>query len=170
MARTALDKLRADPSKKEEIDFLNEVAESIPDDAYLKSLFTEQMVGWVARRIGEDIMPDLYQWFLDGITDCDKREREVREICAEMEGALKAAEHRYGEMRTFMFYFKDCYSRQREYSKRLKIEKANAIGELYLSRSEWAEEAQAMKGTIEQLQSQVLLLKAKMFDLIEDAK
>lgn len=57
-------KLGNDPSKAEEIAALEKIREFFFNkDAYLKSLFTEDLVSWVSIKIRDDIGPDLYGWF-----------------------------------------------------------------------------------------------------------
>lgn len=89
--RVTITKLQNDPSKQQEIDFLNEVAESIPSDAYLKDLFTEQLVGWVERRIKEDTMPNLYEWYQKTVNEVSDYEKAIVELKNEL--ALSEVEH-----------------------------------------------------------------------------
>lgn len=49
-----------DPTKQEEIEALEKLAEKLPNNSYLKGLFTPDMVGWVKTQIKGDIMPDLH--------------------------------------------------------------------------------------------------------------
>jgi predicted nucleic acid-binding Zn-ribbon protein len=78
--RKTIDKLHADPSKAEEIQFLNEIAESIPDDAYLKGLFTERFVNFIAQKIKDDWYCDFMDMYQAEIDNASKAEATAHDM------------------------------------------------------------------------------------------
>lgn len=78
--RKTIDKLQADPSKAEEIQFLEEIAESIPDDAYLKGLFTERFVNFIAQKIRDDWYCDFMDMYQAEIDSASKAEATAHDM------------------------------------------------------------------------------------------
>lgn len=52
-------KLQNNPSKAQEIEFLKTLAADLPEDCYLKSLFSDRFIGYVEHWVGNDIIPDV---------------------------------------------------------------------------------------------------------------
>lgn len=84
--RKTIVKLEQDPSKQQEIDFLNEVAESIPDGAYLKGLFTEKFVNFIAQKIRDDWYCDFMDMYQAEIDRADDAGAELRAFQKDFEG------------------------------------------------------------------------------------
>lgn len=51
----------AEMGKDEEISLLREITTLLPDDSYLKGLFTDEFIKWVAGMIRKDFLPDMFQ-------------------------------------------------------------------------------------------------------------
>lgn len=61
--KMTIKKLSKDPSKQEEIAFFNEIAESIPEFAYLKNFFRPVLSTWVESQIRSDFTADIMEFF-----------------------------------------------------------------------------------------------------------
>lgn len=55
-----LDKLPANPTKQEEIDFIMAISQSIPTNSYLRGLFTNGFLEYVKSHIENDITPNIF--------------------------------------------------------------------------------------------------------------
>lgn len=51
--------LQQNPSKLDEVNFLVRISDSLPENCYLKSLFTGRLINWVEYQIKNDIAPDV---------------------------------------------------------------------------------------------------------------
>lgn len=60
--RKTITKLGNDPSKAEEISFFNEIAESIPQNSYLKDFFRREVISFVEEQIRNDFPADIWDW------------------------------------------------------------------------------------------------------------
>lgn len=75
--------LKLVPTKQEEIEFLQQISDTLPQASYLKHLFTSQLVLWVADRIQRDLPPDIIAEYTADIARvmrqlADRREQIVR--------------------------------------------------------------------------------------------
>jgi hypothetical protein len=50
--------------KATEQDLIQQIADALPQDSYLKSLLTPAALEWIKTKIHDDIAPDLYSWLI----------------------------------------------------------------------------------------------------------
>lgn len=72
--------LSKNPSKSDELCFLEAIAASVSPDSYLSSLFTTQFVQWVVKRIREDVGPDLYAWYENKMQEATATATEIQKL------------------------------------------------------------------------------------------
>jgi len=87
--RRTIDKLETDPSKAEEIAFIEEVAESVPDNSYLKMLFTKQFMNWLREQIRNDFYPNLYEFWQQDVSDIENLHLEISRLKFQVEDTNK---------------------------------------------------------------------------------
>jgi len=83
-------KLSKNPSKAEEIEFVEQVAALVPDGAYLKELFTTQFVGWVSEQIKNDFPPNLAEWYFASLIEVSEKVGQIQAINQTFDNTLKA--------------------------------------------------------------------------------
>lgn len=166
--RKTINRLQADPSKVEEIQFLETIAESIPDDAYLKRLFTERFVNFIAQKIRDDWycdFMDMYQAEINNVTDARAElgtlqrdfEKYVSARNQEIEGLNVTVEKLEGEL--------DLAKKQaeQEYDRYWKLRQQ--LGEV---NRKAMRDVDLLEKENEDLKEEVVKLKAKMFDMQEE--
>jgi len=79
MATKNIAPLTSNASKQAEIFWLEQVANAVGDNTYLKSLFTPELIEWVTEQIKSDISCDLYGAMLY------RRDAEIARLTAEVE-------------------------------------------------------------------------------------
>jgi len=161
-----ISKLQADPSKQQEIDFLNEVAESIPECSYLKGLFTEHLVSWATQKIRDDWALDLFDLYNAETNRVLIMESENRKLASQLERADKERQEQIDEIKKHVAHYRELYENQCDVVRKYQKELSNVTGELNLSRSEWSEEEDRYNTCIEQLEEQVKDLKSKLYDMM----
>ena len=71
-----------DLSKAEEIAIIEKLHEFFKgSDTYLKSLFSDDFLGWVSQQIKNDFPPDLYDW---GFGAANKAQAEIEKLKAQL--------------------------------------------------------------------------------------
>jgi hypothetical protein len=165
--RKTIDKLQADPSKAEEIQFLETIAESIPDDAYLKGLFTNRFVNFIAQKIRDDWycdFMDMYQAEIDNASKAEAKlkalqkqdEEIVKGYMKTIDAADKYTEMLEGDLKVAKEKVKQEYDRYWKLRQQLDKVNGKAMRDVALLEKE-----------NEDLKDEVVNLKAKMFDMQE---
>lgn len=154
--RTTITKLQNDPSKQQEIDFLNEIAESIPSDSYLKDLFTEQLVNWVERRVKEDTMPNLYEWFQKTVNEVSDYEKVIRELNDQITKNEVVHQKQLEATKKMVTHFQELYNDA--------VDAGRQASQYYDKLHVEFDKAEEKIATLE---NEIIRLKAKLFDMME---
>lgn len=148
-------KLSKSPLKAEEILFMEEIAQSVQGDTYLKDLFSPDMVGWVNNQIRSDFSPSLYEFFRQTEDERDQAKRDL--------GAV-------ANQKDLMISYRDTIIEEKEANIILLGKSIEHLRSDYqdarITISGQLEEIEQMRKYLEQTQWEVIQLKAKLYDLI----
>lgn len=96
-----LGKLHGDASKvgkADEVDALMAIRQLVADRGlYLSSLFSDQMVGWAANHIYDDVAPDLYSWMQDAHRAATKAEQDSADQAKQAQAQIDHLTHMIGQ-------------------------------------------------------------------------
>jgi hypothetical protein len=85
--------LSDDPSKQEEIDFLEAIAtHATSKDTYLKSLFTDSLVHWVNSQIKNDFPPDIWGYYKESLSETIVAKSETVTVKKDLGDQIKSYE------------------------------------------------------------------------------
>jgi hypothetical protein len=146
--------LEKNPTKQQEIDWLREVAASVPDGAYLAHLFSEAFVERVAAAVRSDVFPDFEDWHRRDCEDDSKNRLEM----AELEGQVE----RLGSQLQ-----KECEEHNvnvRSLNDRITMLR-NQLDEAHLRNSEQYDRLLGLEDELVLRDDKILRLKAMLWDL-----
>lgn len=155
-----------EPTKQEEIDVLKKLQEKFyGNNYYLASLFTPKFTAWCARKIMDDIGPDLYEWWEGAESDSGRK----------LEDAKKEIERLRTEYNSFESDYNNATNNLRREMESLRTELEGMIEEKEIE----ANRVDLMNDNLKELQTdysnactknadleaEVLKLKAHLYDL-----
>lgn len=150
--------LSADPSKQEEIDFLEAITEIVPKNSYLSNLFTKPAVSWLRQQIRDDFVCDLYYNWQEAEKESAKRQDDLIDCMNERD----ADKVKYVESRQeLMEALNNNDAEHRELVKRLHTE----IETLATMRNEAQNNWDNAENQLRAANQKVMELKAKLYDL-----
>jgi hypothetical protein len=142
-------------NKSEEIQLLEQFAESLDGDTYLSHLFTPNMIGWVAEQIRGDIFPDLHQWMLDADAAGDQKAKELREKLAEKDREIAEITTVKGNLEAALIAANRTVESQKDTAAEM--------------RRGWSKDADRLidaQAKAERLKGETVALKARLYDLM----
>jgi hypothetical protein len=125
-------------------------------DMYLKSLFTEEFLNWVAGRISDDIAPDIMAWLQEARISRDKVATEAERMAQEAARDLNAVEQVRDSLR------------EKVKTKQSELDVAREQFQLELEQAlVFEKDWEGEYARAERLETEVTRLKAKLFDYME---
>jgi len=136
--------------KLDEINFLTEFAHALPENTYLKSLFSDELIGYATEKIRSDFLPNIYEELQGAWDDRMRMAGEVGQLKEVL--SLKDAEYKEleQELKSIM-----------EESRR----RMNELHEERVTNHALRAEIDQLRNLNEQLQKQIDGLKVKLYDL-----
>jgi hypothetical protein len=171
MTRQTITKLNVstqDPSKQEEIEYIQEIASSIPDGAYLKGLFTDEFIGWVERKIKDDWTLDILNDLEHYITQASKAEQAFRECQENAKRDFKCYEDHIEQLKQEIATIHK--NKDRRFNQ-VNEQYSNTWNKLHELRNEYARTCNYLEDASAKIQEQsleILKLKAQMFDMSQE--
>lgn len=142
--------LPEDPTKAQEIEFINTVYLSIPINSYLNQLFTSDFIHWIETSIKDDWNLNFYKWYED-----EQRENaDLKTQRDQLENDLTALKERYESLAAAMTEAKTKHT--------AAIAEAQASHDRLFIRTNEAEELN------ERQAKTITELKAKLYDLMNE--
>lgn len=160
-------RLDRDPSKQEEIDALHKVADVFRNgDTYLSSFFTNDLLSWCEIQIKNDIGPDLYGTYAYQQSGALS---ELETLKKDHESTVREVNYLQGQLAG-----KHNELEQEQKSKAGIIEHCQGVEEknkdLLSALSEMRAERDEFRNIKESYADELIRLKAKLFDLQEEAE
>lgn len=160
-----LDRINSQSGKAEEIAFLEKIAKSIPEGTYLKDFFSKELVDFIAWRISNDWTCDLMKEYNSEIEEHGNHNAINSQQIAETKKYLKIANEK---IETLELRLQHANQDNQDLAEKLNT----TANELRQEREEFAEKYAAWyhKGNamVEEnlaLDSEIIKLKAKIYDL-----
>lgn len=142
--------LNDNPSKQEEIEFINEVRKAIPVNSYLDQLFTTEFIFWIETNIKEDWCLNLFEFY----NEADRERDMLLQDIDEAQENIKILRARYDDL---------LESRNDQITRHTAaIAEAQASHDLLYIRTTEAEELS------ERQAKTIMELKAKLYDLMNE--
>lgn len=155
---TTVNKLQKSATKQQEISHLLEFAKALPDDCYLSSLFTQDMLAWVEQRIRNDFTVDLFDEMKASQIEVRAAVKHTNEFEEDAARLTKEVTRLTGELKAA----NDLFTK----------EVANHNRNLFEAEQKAADERRDCNDAVQQLQDandaaklEIIRLKAEIYDL-----
>ena len=179
--------LTASSGKEKELQFLTQIAEACGEGSYLHTLLSEDLIGWAERTILEGEKPDVYGYWLNVIKECKKEASRAFELSMEL--SVKEVEYQnevtrlealltqtHNDLQAEIAKWKQKYEVQGVYWSNLcdhdfskyKNSLQEKDVELSLQNNQVKQaalELQSLRQTTNRQYTEILLLKAEVYDL-----
>lgn len=156
-SRKTITKLSNDPSKIEEIAFLEEIAESIPDCAYLKDFFAPELIGWAVSQIKSDFPPHAYDW-LNKAGEVSELKREINQKDVNIERQAQEI----NDLTDSVDHLNEQVRRQSKDA----VETEDALSAALRELDSANHKREGLKAQLSYKDQEIIKLKAALFDLI----
>lgn len=142
-------------TKVEEIEAIEELANSIPAGTYLRDLFTGGLIKWVSSQIKNDFVPDIMDNYAIAKSDCDAKTAEILKLQA----ALENANAKYAKEIEISTRSAEIVRNNIETIRSMTADADRTSRETYEQKNE-------LESTVATQAQTIIELKAKLFDLM----
>lgn len=153
--------LTGDPSKAEEIAYIEKIASTLPDNTYLKSFFTKDLVAWVSEQIHNDFGCDLYGTLQEEWNRTSRMSTEYNKAFSEKDNEIKVLNSTIEDLATEMARLNEARNQATQMAEKYSAK----YQEAWNTACDATREASDKDNQVAMLEAKIISLKVRIYDL-----